>query len=46
MGSEANGIQKHLLKLASKEISIPRVGVSESLNVGVATGILIDRLLN
>lgn len=46
MGNEAKGIHKDLLKMASKEIGIPRIGNAESLNVGVATGILIDRLLN
>ena len=46
MGNEANGIKENLLNLVTNEISIPRIGGAESLNVGVATGIIVDRLLN
>jgi len=46
MGNEANGIRASLLSLVTNEISIPRIGNAESLNVGVATGIVVDRLLN
>lgn len=45
MGNEANGIRTELLQLASHKISISRFGSAESLNVGVATGILLDRLI-
>lgn len=45
MGSEANGIRLDLLQHASHKISISRFGNAESLNVGVATGILLDRLI-
>ena len=45
MGSEANGINPDLLKNVNIQVTIPRKGKSESLNVGVATGILVDRLL-
>jgi len=46
MGNEANGISSALLACVTDKISIPRVGGAESLNVGVATGIIVDRLLN
>lgn len=45
MGNEANGISKELLQLTTHRLHIPRLGQAESLNVGVATGILVDRLL-
>lgn len=46
MGNEANGIRPQLLQIATHKISIPRFGQAESLNVGVATGILLDRLVS
>lgn len=46
MGNEANGISSDLLASVTNKISIPRVGGAESLNVGIATGIIVDRLLN
>lgn len=46
MGNEANGISANLLACVTDKISIPRIGGAESLNVGVATGIIVDRLLN
>jgi len=45
MGNEAHGIRPELLKLAKHKISIDKFGKAESLNVGVATGILLDRLI-
>jgi len=45
VGNESNGIRTELLGIASQKVHIPRRGTAESLNVGVATGILIDRLL-
>jgi len=42
MGNESNGIGHELLPYLSEKISIPRTGGAESLNVGVATGILLD----
>ncbi len=45
VGNEANGIRKELLQYATHKVHIPRRGGAESLNVGVATGILVDRLL-
>jgi len=45
MGNEANGIREELMGSITQKVHIPRIGQAESLNVGVATGILIDRLL-
>lgn len=45
MGSESHGIRNSLDTLADQRITIEKIGAAESLNVGVATGILLDRLL-
>ncbi len=42
IGNEANGIGEELSALVSKRISIPAFGKAESLNAGVATGILMS----
>lgn len=42
MGSESHGISEELLKLIDLEISIPNFGQTESLNVAMATGILLS----
>lgn len=42
IGNEANGIGEELSGLVSKRISIPSFGQAESLNAGVATGILMS----
>lgn len=44
IGSESHGIRQHLLPLLTEQITIPRIGLAESLNAGVATAILVDRL--
>ena len=46
MGSESQGVSRAFTKCAKKNISIPRMGGSEaeSLNVGVATGIIASYL--
>ncbi|MEM7299363.1 MAG: TrmH family RNA methyltransferase, partial [Bacteroidota bacterium] len=44
MGSESNGIGKGIQKHITQHISIPRSGNAESLNVGVATGIIASYL--
>lgn len=44
MGSEANGISDSAKKYVTDYIAIPRVGSAESLNVGVATGIIAGHL--
>jgi TrmH family RNA methyltransferase len=42
MGNESKGIRPELTSLISKQIRIPRKGGAESLNVAVATGILLS----
>jgi RNA methyltransferase, TrmH family len=42
MGNESRGISANLESLAVKKIRIPRRGGAESLNVAVATGILLS----
>ena len=42
MGSESHGLQKQMIDLLDSEISIPNFGDSESLNVAMATGILLS----
>jgi TrmH family RNA methyltransferase len=42
MGSESHGINETLLNLISKRLSIPKFGQTESLNVAMATGILLS----
>jgi 23S rRNA (guanosine2251-2'-O)-methyltransferase len=41
IGSEEDGVSKDYLKLCDSQMSIPLCGVIESLNVSVATGILL-----
>jgi 23S rRNA (guanosine2251-2'-O)-methyltransferase len=45
MGSEENGISEEYLKLADERISIPLQGEIASLNVSVASGILLFEIL-
>lgn len=40
IGNESKGISPSLIALATKEITIPRIGGAESLNAGISTGIL------
>ena len=45
MGNEANGINRHIEKLISNKVTIPRFGekkLTESLNVSTATAILLS----
>ena len=42
IGNEANGISDELYEYVSKKISIPSFGQAESLNAGVATGIIMS----
>lgn len=46
IGNEGSGLDEKLIQISAKSLSIPRKGKSESLNAGVAAGIIIDRLLN
>jgi TrmH family RNA methyltransferase len=41
VGNEGNGVNKELIAKADKNLYIPILGKSESLNVAVATGILL-----
>jgi RNA methyltransferase, TrmH family len=41
MGSESHGISPNIIELCTTKITIPGFGKAESLNVGVATGILL-----
>ena len=44
IGNESKGIKEDLLKLASEKITIPGSGGAESLNAGVAAGIILSHL--
>lgn len=44
-GSEGEGISKDILKLCDEKISIPMLGLTESLNVSVSAGILLYEIL-
>lgn len=44
MGSESHGISETSRKYTSEFISIPQFGKAESLNVGIATGIIANHL--
>ncbi len=46
MGSEAEGISTPLIPLIDRMITIKKFSNAESLNVAVATGILLDHLVN
>ena len=45
MGNEGKGISNSLQKFITHPISIPRFGQAESLNVSVATGIIVSEFL-
>jgi TrmH family RNA methyltransferase len=45
IGNESKGIREELLKLVHFPVTIPRRGEAESLNVAVATGIVLSHLL-
>jgi RNA methyltransferase, TrmH family len=45
LGNESRGISQPLENLATKRIRIPRYGNAESLNVAVAAGILLSRMV-
>ena len=42
MGNESNGISKEIETLITKKITIPKFGNAESLNVAIATAIVLD----
>ncbi|QRR03758.1 TrmH family RNA methyltransferase [Dyadobacter sandarakinus] len=44
MGNESNGIGEEVEKLITDRVTIPRFGDAESLNVGIATAVMLDNL--
>ena len=46
MGSEQKGMQPDLAKICSKIVSIPMRGTSDSLNLAVATGIILYEVMS
>ncbi len=46
MGNESNGISKDLEKLITRKITIPSFGHAESLNVAIATAVILDNWKN
>ncbi len=42
MGNESNGIRPEVGRFVTKRVTIPRFGDAESLNVGIATAVLLD----
>ncbi len=46
MGSESHGISSPVLEMLDYSVTIPRIGRAESLNVGIATGILCHEMVS
>lgn len=46
MGSERQGLQEHHLVLCDEVVSIPMLGKSDSLNLAVATAVVLYEILN
>lgn len=46
MGSERQGLQEQHLALCDEVVSIPMLGKSDSLNLAVATGVVLYEILN
>lgn len=44
MGSESHGIERSVQELLTNRVTIPQVGGAESLNVSVATGIILSHI--
>lgn len=44
VGNEANGVCEELIKLSNENITIPMQDNTESLNVGIATGIVLSEI--
>lgn len=44
MGSESHGIRQHAGQFVTDKITIPNFGQAESLNVAMATGIILDNI--
>ncbi|RYU96414.1 TrmH family RNA methyltransferase [Emticicia agri] len=45
LGNESNGISAIVEQLVTSKVTIPRFGHAESLNVGIATAIVLDNLM-
>ena len=45
MGNESNGVSDEIEKLITKKITIPSYGCAESLNVAIATAVILDNWL-
>lgn len=45
LGSEDDGISRHMSKVADKEFIIPQLGQTDSLNVSVSTGIILYEIV-
>ena len=45
LGNESNGIGEVVEKFVTDKVTIPRFGHAESLNVGIATAIVLDNLM-
>jgi TrmH family RNA methyltransferase len=46
LGNESNGVDTEIEKLITKKITIPAYGMAESLNVAIATSVILDNWLN
>jgi len=46
LGSESHGISKQIRDLGTESVTIPKFGGAESLNVGIATGILCHHIVS
>lgn len=44
MGNESNGISDEIGRYVTHRLTIPRIGDAESLNVGIATAVIMDNL--
>jgi TrmH family RNA methyltransferase len=44
IGNESKGVSGNISKLATRKIKIPRIGQAESLNAGIATGIILSQI--
>jgi len=44
IGNESKGVRHEFLNMATQQLTIPRIGMAESLNAAVATGIILSHL--
>jgi len=44
LGNESNGIRPEVTQLLDDQLTIPKVGGAESLNVGISTAIVLDNI--